>query len=367
MCQLDGGRAHHDPSPITHHSLDPEQYLFAMLPSELRWCAAVVLVVASVAAAQENLAARPRPVVDTQSVARKNGASGVVPPYGKRYGSSARNDVTRRYGGASPTTNGQTNGRTNGITGHNGHNVNDGHRMITRALWRIFDALMQKKDHSQLYGRMGFIEEALKKMISVDSQLEGEIDKLKDDMGICMTQLSTVMEELGRLKTLSSRLESLEQARPELRDQADQEQNAVWDSAAAAYSSCPSPFSRVGSECYYLSKGEMLGWEDARRECGRHGGDLASPRNLTVLRQFLSDVQDPPEYLWVGGSKQDDGAWKWTSGPQAGVPIDMSKSTWNEEVPSGYGKCMGLFGHRSYRAYNYDCKEKDFFVCQYSF
>ncbi|MPC09749.1 hypothetical protein E2C01_002369 [Portunus trituberculatus] len=39
----------------------------------------------------------------------------------------------------------------------------------------------------------------------------------------------------------------------------------------------------------------------------------------------------------------------------------MSKSTWNEEVPSGSGKCMGLFGQSSYRAYNYDCKERDFF------
>lgn len=84
-----------------------------------------------------------------------------------RYGGSARNEVTvRRYGATHPNGNGN-------------HNMHDGHRMITRALWRIFDALMQKKDHSQLYGRMGFVEEALKKMISVDSQLEGEIDKLK--------------------------------------------------------------------------------------------------------------------------------------------------------------------------------------------
>lgn len=49
------------------------------------------------------------------------------------------------------------------------------------------------------------------------------------------------------------------------------------------------------------------------------------------------------------------------------MPIDMSKNTWNEEVPSGSGKCMGLFGQSSYRAYNYDCKERDYFVCQYMF
>ncbi|KAK8388283.1 hypothetical protein O3P69_020344 [Scylla paramamosain] len=319
-----------------------------MRPTEMRWYAAVVLVLAGLAAAQENLAGP----VESHNVGRKNGAAGPVTPYGKRYGGSARNDVTvRRYGATHPNGN---------------HNMHDGHRMITRALWRIFDALMQKKDHSQLYGRMGFVEEALKKMISVDSQLEGEIDKLKEDMGVCMSQLSTVMEELGRLKTFNTRLDMLEQSRPEMQNQADQEHDAVRGSAAA-YSTCPLPFTRISSECFHVSTEEMLGWEDARRECGRLGGDLASPRNLTVLREYLGSVQDPPEYVWVGGTKQDEGTWVWTSGPQAGVPIDMSKSTWNEEVPTGSGKCMGLFGQSSYRAYNYDCKERDFFVCQYMF
>ena len=46
---------------------------------------------------------------------------------------------------------------------------------------------------------------------------------LQEDMGVCMSQLSTVMEELGRLKALSTRLEMLEQSRPEMQNQADQE------------------------------------------------------------------------------------------------------------------------------------------------
>ncbi|XP_042228240.1 uncharacterized protein LOC121870470 [Homarus americanus] len=120
------------------------------LTSLYRWAATLVFVL-GVAAAQKNLA-RPLDATNEVSVERVSN---------KRYGSSARNDV-RRYGVAPIEL-----------------QVHDGHRMITRALWRIFDALMQKKDHSQLYGRMGFVEEALKKMISVDSQLEDEIDKLK--------------------------------------------------------------------------------------------------------------------------------------------------------------------------------------------
>ncbi|XP_042212839.1 C-type lectin BjL-like, partial [Homarus americanus] len=186
---------------------------------------------------------------------------------------------------------------------------------------------------------------------------------LQDDMQTCKAQMTTVMEELGRLKAINSRVEVLEEARPDLGQQDDQEHG--W--AAAAYSSCPQPFAKVNGECFFLSADELLGWEDARRECGRLGGDLASPRSLPSLREYLTSVQDPPEYLWVGGSQHEDGPWLWSSGSQAGVPVDMSKDTWNEEVPSGSGKCMGLFGQSSFRAYNYDCKEQDFFVCQYYF
>lgn len=301
-------------------------------------CAVTLVLVAGVALAQKNPA---RPVDDNDVLERERVPNGG----GKRYGSSPRNDV-RRYGVAPSEL-----------------QVHDGHRMITRALWRIFDALMQKKDHSQLYGRMGFVEEALKKMISVDSQLEDEIDKLKDDMQTCKTQLTTVMEELGRFKNFNSRLEQLEEARNVLNEEGGDDKD--W--AAAAYTSCPDPFVNLNGECFFLSAVEMLGWEDARRECGRLGGDLASPRSLPSLREYLRSIQDPPEYLWVGGSQNDDGSWVWSSGYQAGVPVDMSKDTWNEEVPSGSGKCMGLFGQSSFRAYNYDCKERDYFVCQYYF
>nr|XP_045609596.1 C-type lectin domain family 2 member D-like [Procambarus clarkii] len=268
-----------------------------LTPATLYTCTLTLILVVDVALAQKNPS---RPLEDNDVLSERIPNGG-----GKRYGSSARNDV-RRYGVA-PTE----------------LQVHDGHRMITRALWRIFDALMQKKDHSQLYGRMGFVEEALKKMISVDSQLEDEIDKLKVRFFL------------------------------------------QW--AAAAYSSCPQPFVKVDGECFYLAAHDLLGWEDARRDCGKLGGDLASPHSLPALRVYLASIPEPPEYLWVGASQRDDGSWVWSSGPQAGVPVDMSKDTWNEEVPSGSGKCMGLFAQSSFRAYNYDCQEKDLFVCQYYF
>ena len=44
--------------------------------------------------------------------------------------------------------------------------------------------------------------------------------------------------------------------------------------------------------------------------------------------------------------------------------MDMSQSTWNEELPSGVGDCVGLYEGASYRAYDYTCGEEDYFVCQ---
>lgn len=42
----------------------------------------------------------------------------------------------------------------------------------------------------------------------------------------------------------------------------------------------------------------------------------------------------------------------------------MSQDTWNEKLPEGAGDCMGLYERAGYRAYDYACKEKDYFVCQ---
>ena len=54
--------------------------------------------------------------------------------------------------------------------------VSDGHRMITRALWRIFDALMEKKEQVK---RMTQVEAALKTMITADTKIDDEVRKLR--------------------------------------------------------------------------------------------------------------------------------------------------------------------------------------------
>lgn len=251
----------------------------------------------------------------------------------------------------------------------------DGHRMITRALWRIFDALMEKKDHTELYKRVNFIEEAIKDMITADTKLEDEIDKLKDGMRSATSQVSTLAEEVGRLKTLNSRTQALEEWRDQRLSQGDQH-TAAHEFASSgkeewigpierAFSSCPAPFKQAGLDCYYLGTEERKGWHDARRHCRSLRGDLASPKDLARLRNFLTNTPNRPEYVWVGGTMMSEGSWVWTSGAMSGQSIDMSKETWNDGVPSGDGICMGLYEGGSYRAYDYNCDEKDFFVCQF--
>ena len=57
--------------------------------------------------------------------------------------------------------------------------VSEGHRLITRALWRIFDALMEKNEKEELSGRMNFVENAIKDLITSGSKLEGLIEMIK--------------------------------------------------------------------------------------------------------------------------------------------------------------------------------------------
>ena len=57
--------------------------------------------------------------------------------------------------------------------------IHDGHRLITRALWRIFDALMEKKSHEELYGRVKVVENALTNMMTSEGSVESQFKSIK--------------------------------------------------------------------------------------------------------------------------------------------------------------------------------------------
>ena len=40
----------------------------------------------------------------------------------------------------------------------------------------------------------------------------------------------------------------------------------------------------------FVSTAKKLGWRDARRDCARIGGDLASPGDLKTLKNHLKSI-----------------------------------------------------------------------------
>ncbi|XP_076048774.1 uncharacterized protein LOC143029754 isoform X2 [Oratosquilla oratoria] len=276
--------------------------------------------------------------------------------------------------------------------------ISEGHRLITRALWRIFDALMQKKEHGELYSRTQEMQSVLKDLVTEDTKLRQQYRTMKDEIELWRSEASTMRKEMEALLGLRQRIESLESWQQTVESQRDQDirrgpqkgptrtlevpssssskhedSSDTW-AAAAAYTSCPLPYELVGNECFHITRGAKRSWMGARRECGELGGDLAAPRDLKALRDYLMRYPDSPEYLWIGASRiqetwspetQTTHTWAWATGPMAGKPLDMSNSTWNEGLPSGAGNCVGLFNEAHFRAYDYKCSEPDLYVCQF--
>lgn len=297
-----------------------------------------------------------------------------VPPVGKIGRPQLRqldlDSATGRGGDASEVNSASARTRAVNRRGRSNTRVSEGHRLITRALWRIFDALMEKNEKEELHGRMTFIESAIKDMISSDSKLEGFMEMIKEENMGQEQRLEELSRRLGEMQRLTGRVEELETWQLTFERQKDEELqpfvNAPSDwNTKPAYTSCPSPFETVEGECFYVAGETKKTWQDARRDCSNYGGDLAAPQNLESLRTYLQSLAYQPEYVWVGASRQGNGDWVWSVGNMESQLVDMSRDTWNEDLPNGLGNCMGLYEGAAYRAYDYHCREEDLYVCQF--
>ena len=72
-----------------------------------------------------------------------------------------------------------TNNNVNRRGRSNQNRVSEGHRLITRALWRIFDALMEKNEKDALQERMNLVESAIKTLIASNTNIEDVINMVK--------------------------------------------------------------------------------------------------------------------------------------------------------------------------------------------
>lgn len=59
---------------------------------------------------------------------------------------------------------------------------------------------------------------------------------------------------------------------------------------------CPGPFTKVGSECFYLSESGCV-FGEARAFCLGLGGNLASPADVPALKDYV--IGKGREYFWA--------------------------------------------------------------------
>jgi len=244
--------------------------------------------------------------------------------------------------------------------------VSEGHRLITRALWRIFDALMEKNENAAIHDRVNIMENGIRQVMLKIDEIQGQLDEMKmeaADQDLHVTELALGMHDV---KMISEKVQALEDWKGYFQGSQNDDVSHLL-SREPAYSACPPPFVTTNGECFYLVDSGKQNWHDARRQCAKFGGDLAAPNNLGSLREYLQDLDYMPEYVWVGATRQGNGLdWLWLSQDnQDGEKVDMSIKTWNKDLPAGLGNCMGLYKGAAYRAYDYSCEEPDLYVCQY--
>lgn len=80
------------------------------------------------------------------------------------------------------------------------------------------------------------------------------------------------------------------------------------------YALCPPSFTRIGSECYYISS-NRVNWLDAHFECKDRNSRLAEPIKYEdrALRKYLMHNDDPERFdIWIGGIYNwEQKKWQW--------------------------------------------------------
>jgi len=220
-------------------------------------------------------------------------------------------------------------------------------------------------ENAAITDRVNIMENGIRQVMAKMDGIQGQIDDIQAQFGTQDQTLTELSLGLHDVKMISEKVQALEDWKNYFAGAQNDDVTHLLG-PGPAYTECPPPFTTVNGECFYLVESNKKSWHDARRECAKFGADLAAPNNVGSLREYLQNLQHMPEYVWVGAMKQGNGDWVWLGRDhEEGKKVDMSMKTWNDDLPAGLGNCMGLYEYANYRAYDYDCTEQDFFVCQY--
>ncbi|KAK8742523.1 hypothetical protein OTU49_001935 [Cherax quadricarinatus] len=125
---------------------------------------------------------------------------------------------------------------------------------------------------------------------------------------------------------------------------------------------CPRPFSRVGSQCFYVNKYRRVTWSEARKFCQGLTADLAQPSDVNTLRAMLLDKypEDDCRFYWVGASEVgSEGAWEWLS------KTPVSRREWATGQPDGGNENCVVLSRDEYPAlHDSPCYTHTTFICQ---
>ncbi|XP_042204050.1 uncharacterized protein LOC121853761 [Homarus americanus] len=125
---------------------------------------------------------------------------------------------------------------------------------------------------------------------------------------------------------------------------------------------CAEPFEEAGGGCFWPHKNPGLSWERARKRCQQAGGDLATPEDLTAVRNYLRHkLGSDWWYLWLGGRITGPRRWAWLDSPE-GEEREASEDDWANTDQSG--DCVALNGGRGYRVMKWDCQDKNWYLCE---
>ncbi|XP_062398280.1 CD209 antigen-like protein C isoform X2 [Sardina pilchardus] len=173
------------------------------------------------------------------------------------------------------------------------------------------------------------------------TSLQHDYDKARADRSLLQAQVD-------REKAMSDRL--LAQIKT-LEEQKKQENVRVLQLVRSC-ERCPPGWEVVNDTCYYfpISSGiQRKGWDDARADCIRQGGDLAIVDTLQkqtfivgVLKALHSEGFSYRYGFWIGLKRKDEeqGTWHWTNGSLLGTGYWMDGEP-NDDY--GYEDCTASY------------------------
>lgn len=171
--------------------------------------------------------------------------------------------------------------------------------------------------------------------------LQHDYDKARGDRSLLQAQMD---REKAMSDRLLAQLKTLEEHKKQAGDRVLQ--------LVRSCGRCPPGWEVANDTCYYFPTSSGIphkGWDDARADCIRQGGDLAIVDTLQkqtfivgVLKALHSEGFSYRYGFWIGLKRknEDQGTWHWTNGSSLGTGYWMDGEP-NDDY--GYEDCTATY------------------------